>query len=189
MKTNLISRVRRAVVPVSTPCRVCVAPAINIMMSMMMMMMMLMVVHLPSFHDEGNGGYGTNNDDDDGGKLTNEKASQLSFRSCPDIAHCSGSPRTQKSSSPGLKRISISHCHHHHHHHYHDNHHHCHHQHNHQHTYECSISTLGLMAPCERESSLLACINASLPICCKPIVLRNMMIMMMIVKTKVMLPI
>ena len=98
MKTNLISRVRRAVVPVSTPCWVCVAPTIRIMITMV-------VVHLPSFYYEGNDGYGANDDDyDDDSTLTNEKASQLSFRSCPDIAHCSGSPRTQKSSSLGLKK-------------------------------------------------------------------------------------
>ena len=47
MKTDLISRVRRAVVPVATPCRVGVAPKINIMMSLMMMMMMLMKANWP----------------------------------------------------------------------------------------------------------------------------------------------
>ena len=52
-------------------------------------------------------GYGGEYDTDNG-TLTNEKACQLSSRSCPDIARYTGSPRTQKSSSPGLEKI-ISH--------------------------------------------------------------------------------
>ena len=55
-------------------------------------------------HYEDNNGHGGEYDDDNG-TLTNEKASQLSFRSCPDIARYTGSPRTQKSSSPGLERL------------------------------------------------------------------------------------
>ena len=38
---------------------------------------------------------------------TNEKVSQPSFHSCPNTVRCSGSPRTQTSSSRGLKDSKI----------------------------------------------------------------------------------